>query len=271
MPDHSSGNVTLPFSLFVKGKPGEELSHASITFTSPSNFYITNQEFVVTSGYLQKTNVAKPVVPEIAILPDSTRSVPVYSICALIIIIILRNLFYQTYQKYFISLINNYEIDFNIQKIGLTPLLMSLAFILFSLSDFARSVTFSMSADWDNLWTQARSSALVLIYPLAVTTVSLIFLNLSGKLFPILFSDIKALFGISFLLLLWNLLNFGMDVSSYISVHSYLIFIAVTFVLVRSILFFHVFRRSYRFRLPTTLFYICTLNLTTFLLLYRDM
>lgn len=264
----NSTAVALPFALFNKaGSVNGNAAGAQILFFPDGSFSIHNQDFVIQNGTLEHSleSPVKIIEPS----PEwQTKAIPILSICAVVLIIVLRNVFFQAFQKFFVSLVNNYEIDFSLQKIGFTPLVLSVCIILLALADFNFQADGTPANDLASFAIHLKKSAVFIGTPLAISVVLLLFLNLSNRLFPILFSDVKSLFVVSFLALVWNFAKFGSPVNQYVATQSAVFFLGALFLFCRSILFYQVFRRSYRFRLPTTLFYICTLNLTTILFLF---
>jgi hypothetical protein len=68
---------------------------------------------------------------------------------------------------------------------------------------------------------------------------------------------------------LWNFAAFGSDIEAFVPFRTFLSCVISIYFILRTFLFFQVLRRSYRFQMPLTLFYICTLNLSTFLILLK--
>lgn len=270
MPESQFQNTTLPFSLFVREGNQSPLYKASITFKNAGSHSIQYQDFLFQNGSLQREPMIDMVIPGSLKGTSFKPDIPSFTIAAIVLLIIFRNLFFVTFKRYFLSLANNYEIDFNFQKIGLFPLLFSFFITLFAFSE--KLENFLVSRSISNVWIEnIKNSGSILIYPLIVSIILMVFLNFSARLFPILFSDIKSLFLLALLVIVWNLLCFGSSFFQSIPNFYFWGGLAGLFLTIRSFLFFHVLRRAYQFRMPITLFYICILNLGTFLLLFRGL
>lgn len=271
MSENVGSSVTLPFSLFRKGVyTNSKVEKATITFhPGTSDFQIQSKKFKVQDGILLHEKGPNLIVSQTAQLDNNGQSVPLFSIVALVLLILLRNLFYTSFQKYFLSINNKYEIDFNIQKIGFLPLLISFVFILFAVSNLLNPTNSNLISDGYSILNQLRIGTELIFLPILVASIFFFLLNFSYRLFPIIFSDLKTMFGISLIVLVWNFLVFGSEAENFISTKNFILFISILFLIVRSILLLNVFKRAYRFRLPITLFYICALNLGTFLFFYN--
>lgn len=195
--------------------------------------------------------------------------IPYISIVSVVLLIAFRNLYFPPFQKYFVSLFNNYEIDFSFQKIGAVPLILSVAIVLLSVAGFFSNPELKSLYNLEQYVGVFRIPVLIFGYPMLISSLFLFFLSLSGKFFPLIFSDIKVFFGLSFILLIWNFAAFGSEIENVVDVDFVVFVLVCLFFSLRSFLFFQVLRRAYRFHLPLTLFYICALNLTTFLFLYK--
>ncbi len=245
---------------------------AKILFEKNGPVTVVSNDFRFFSGTLKKDKIVVNGKETTGGLVDnSPQVIPLFSILAVLVVIIFRNLNFQAFQKYFVRPVNNFEIDFNFQKIGVTPLVLGLLIIFFSFSGLFSTPFDDFPFHQKKFIETFRMPFLILSYPLLVSTVSLFLLSLTGKFFPLFFSDIKAFFGLSLIILVWNFLDFGTDIEQLIPLKHLIIGLGFSFFTIRSFLFFQVLRRAYRFRLPLTLFYICTLNLATFLLLFRVM
>jgi hypothetical protein len=172
--------------------------------------------------------------------------------------------------KYFFSLSNNYEIDFNFQKIGLGPVLIAVSIIFLGIYDLIVNFSESIAGQHD-FTLQTNVVILVFVIPIIFSSLVFFLLDFSGKVFPLIFSDIKVLFFLILFVLMWNFSVFGAHLNHTIPIHSFLFFIAATYLIFRSFILYWVFTKGYRFQKPITLFYICTLNFTTFLFLTKGL
>lgn len=197
-----------------------------------------------------------------------SMSVPYFSLSSIVLLIFFRNLYFSSFQKYFVSLVNNFEIDFNFQKIGFGPVFLGFLIVFLGLVGFFAEPSFSSENHWSSWFLSLQTPALFLFYPLSISTLILFFLAFSIRIFPLIFSDLKVLFFISLLAVTWRLVDFGAQIDSFITFQFTLQALAALFFGFRSILFYQVLRKAYRFQIGLTLFYICALNLTTFLILF---
>lgn len=264
--------TNLPFSFLRKQNGESPISGATISFHSNKDFEIHFKKFVIQDGALSvaKTPVAAIDDPIIRLSPQY-QFVPIFSIIAIILLILVRNLFYGSFQKYFFSPIHNYEIDFNFQKIGIIPILFAIFINLFSLSDMVHLI---MNPTQEGGLLILKNLGLVgkmLATPLLFSVIIMFLLNFSFRFFPVLFSDIKTLFWLSLIALVWNFLTFGIQPIQFFDSKQFLFTFGLLFFLFRSFFLLQIFQKAYRFRLPVTLFYICTLNLGTFLLLFQGL
>lgn len=270
MPDNQAVNTTLPFSLFVEGGKSTPLSSGSISFQGSGDCSILYRNYLLQNGTLQKISNQKEMPRESIDSRDSISVLPFFSISAIVLLILFRNLFFSTFQRYFLSPVNNYEIDFNFQKIGLVPLIFSMTITLFAFSEKMENSGFLSNSP--GFWIEhLKVASQILVYPLSVSIFLVVFLNFSTRFFPILFSDIKSLFFLSLIAIIWNFLSFGSPLIQKVPIFYFYISLSALFLIIRSFLFFQVMRKAYRFKMPITLFYICILNLGTFLLLYRGL
>lgn len=265
----NSVESTFPLSSITGKNKSDFQKEASIVFRSDGTFHVENEQFRFVNGtILQQERPSRPITANTTI-ENMATGLPLISIFSVVLIIAFRNLFFGPFQKYFLSPVNNYEIDFNFQKIGVVPLIFAVFIILFSLSGFVSNPDISAGLDLNQYVTELKIPMEILGYPMLISAFSLFFLSLSGKIFPLIFSDMKIFFGLSFLLLLWNFASFGSDIEKFVPFRSFLSGVILIYFVLRTLLFFQVLRRSYRFQMPLTLFYICTLNLSTFLILLK--
>jgi len=267
--NQQKSEVVFPFFQLSGKEESSFQKEAKIIFSQGDQFVVMNKDFQFTSGTIKKrrefNHLGENLHPNSRVFED----VPYFSMASIVLIIGFRNLYFTSFQKNFTSILNNFEIDFNFQKIGFMPILLSVFIILFSISGFFIHPEFPTSFDIRFYINILRIPVEILGYPLLISAVSLFFLSLSGKIFPLIFSDIKIYFGLSFLLILWNIFAFGSDIELIISLNSFVITIVTLYFVLRSFLFFQVLRKAYRFQMPLTLFYICALNLSTFLVLFK--
>jgi hypothetical protein len=270
VPDHPKNkDLSLPFSLFT-GKQGSSFQKGSlIVFKLKDQYHIREGEYFFTNGTLQK----HPIPPVVVFGTDNSdfapKAIPYFSILAIILLIFFRNIYFSRFQKYFFSVTQNYEIDFNLQKIGFGPLLLSITIILFSFTGFFAGTVSEVPFFKPFYLKELQVPIFLFAFPMIISSVFLFFLSLSGKIFPLIFSDIKVFLSLSILVVLWKISAFGSDLEAFLQPSEFLFFLSLLFFAVRSFLFFQVFKRSYRFQLPLTLFYICTLNLGTFFFLFK--
>lgn len=270
MPDHPSESTQLPFGLIQNVERGSPLSKASITIHPDQSYSINSGAFSFQNGTLAKNFL--PVSSEnFSTIKSNSSMIPYFSIGAIILVILVRNLFYTAFQKYLISPVNNYEIDFSFQKIGIAPILFALLIALLAFSDFLNSASPIWLQPNSGFFDKLKISGQILFYPLFGSVFLLLFLNFSARFFPIIFSDIKTLFVLALVVLIWNFLSFGLPGFKAFPSGYFFAIISGLYFLIRSFLFFNVFRKAYRFHMPITLFYICILNLGTFLFLYQGL
>lgn len=261
--------VTLPFHLVNPGKANGHFAESSLIIFQPDGSHTVDFEnFTFQNGTI---HVARSPTS----LLDSTSSsilqkqVPFFSISAVVLVILFRNLFFSAFKKYFLSLSSNYEIDFNIQKIGVFPILLSVAIILLTFSDLNERVASFPNHNWTVLLARLKSGVQFFVIPIAFSVLGFFALNLTTRLFPLVFSDIKTLFALCFVTLIWNFANFGSSIQNYFSFQNFVGLIGSMYFIIRTLLLFNVLRRAYRFHVPITLFYICVFNLGTVLILVK--
>jgi hypothetical protein len=266
MVENQQIQATLPFSLFDKENSNSEFSkNALIVFKSKENYSIKVKQFEFNQSTLAKKELLQVKDTEVGKSLNLETSIPVFSLLSVLLLIIFRNRFFTSFQKYFLSVKNNYEIDFNLQKIGASPVILALAVIFFSALDLSDMFfkNFGITIN-----TKIEAIKIVLIFlsvPIISSILLIIVLNLSLKLFPIIFSDLKSLFILSLIGLSYNFLVFGSNIENEISFKTFFLILCGLFLVFRSFLMFKIFQKSYRFKFPITVFYICTLNLQTFL------
>jgi len=266
--NQKNNELTLPFSLFTGKSTSSFQNKSVIIFKSKKQYSVQNDEFLFTNGTLQMRPLA--MSQRLSGYSDySQNTIPFASILALVLLIFFRNIYFSRFQKYFFSLVQNYEIDFSLQKIGFGPLILAVLIILFSMIGFFANPDIREVFFQNFIGPKFQIPVGLFLIPMVISSVLLFFLALSGKIFPLIFSDIKVFFGLSILFLLWNISAFGSDSEVFFPPSSFLLCVSGLFFLFRSFLFFQVFKRTYRFHLPLTLFYICTLNLGTFFFLFK--
>ena len=265
----NSAESTFPLSSITGKSQTNFQKEASIVFLADGSFHVTSDQFRFVNGTILQQEKMSSNRSGSASVQNMASGLPLVSIFSVVLIIAFRNLFFAPFQKYFLSLVNNYEIDFNSQKIGIAPLIFAVFIILFSISGFVSNPDISAGLDLNHYARELKLPLEIFGYPMLISALSLFFLSLSGKIFPLIFSDMKIFFGLSFLLLLWNFASFGSDVELFVPFKVFLTAVISIYFFLRTFLFFQVLRRSYRFQMPLTLFYICALNLSTFLILLK--
>lgn len=262
--------VMLPVHLFYPGS--KEMStlkdHGQIIFTPSAPSQVVSGEFLFESGTMvaNSTQVLQSFGPKYL----SFQSFPYFSIVALVLLIVFRNLFYTQFQKFFLSVTNNFEIDFSFQKIGVYPIILASFIIYFTFIDVISIVRpiFQPGTFWV---VPSISGALLWMVPLLITIVVFTFLSLSPKLFPLIFSDLKVLFFLSIFLIFFQLIGFGLRLNFQFNLFNSVAFLLSSFFILRSALMWAIFSKAYKFKIPVTLFYICTLNICSFLFLSKGL
>ena len=192
MVENQQIQATLPFSLFDKENSSSEFSkNALIVFKSKENYSIKVKQFEFNQSTLAKKELVQVKDAEVGKKLNLETSIPVFSLLSVLLLIIFRNRFFTSFQKYFLSVKNNYEIDFNLQKIGASPVILALAVIFFSALDLSDMFfkNFGITIN-----TKIEAIKVVLIFlsvPIISSILLIIVLNLSLKLFPIIFSDLN--------------------------------------------------------------------------------
>jgi hypothetical protein len=261
-PDSASGReISLPLFFVLPGESGSFPSQARVLFKPLASPEVQLGKFLFTGTILRKGGLKEPAPTFLQSV--SGYSVPYFSIVAVILIILFRNLYFNAFRKYFLSALNNYEIDFSLQKIGVPPVIMAFLIVFLVLLDFVQLTGLSSGP------LSFIRTAEIIFYPMAISAACLFFLSLSLRFFPLIFPDLKVLFLLSILLLAFNFALFslqgiGMEGLKFLPLGLSLLFFAL-----RSLLFFMVLRKFYRYRSALSLFYICALNLSTSLVFYK--
>jgi len=268
MPKTNDGSLSLPFSLWTKnGSKSEFSTQAKVIFNSKSDHIIQKGQFEFQHGtILKKSELYTEDTFQMEALFQN-GSIPFFSLFAVLLLIIFRNRFFSSFQKYFLGLNHNYEIDFNFQKIGALPVFIAVLVVILSSIDLTNSCMNHAISNL-NFSFQAFKVVLVLFaFPTGASLILFFLLNLSFKLFPIFFSDLKVLFLLSTIGLAYNFSAFGSQFESLVSIQVFLAFAIGIFFGLRSFFLYKIFQRAYRFKIPITVFYICTLNLQTILII----
>jgi hypothetical protein len=261
-PDSANGReLILPLSFVLPGESGSFPAQARVVFKPAVSPEVQMGNFLFSGTILRKGGMQESAPAFFQ--PLSEFSVPYFSVAAVILIILFRNLYYSSFQKYFLSAFNNYEIDFSLQKIGVPPVIMSLLVVFFALLDFVQLTGLSSGP------LSFIRTAEIIFYPMAISAVCLFFLSLSLRFFPLIFPDLKVLFLLAILLLAFNFTLFGLQGLGMESFQFLPVYLALLFFTLRSLLFFMVLRKFYRYRSALSLFYICALNLSTSLVFYK--
>ena len=267
MPEfQKSSEFVLPLSTLA-GKGSTEFQRgAELIFVNRKYEKTRYKQYEFQSGALVHVPLPNPSVSITDQIEEAT--VPYFSGAAVIMLILFRNLYFASFQKYFASFVNNFEIDFNFQKIGLGPVFLGFLIVFLGLVGFFFQSGFIAESPLFQVFNLVRTPACIVFYPLLVSTVFIFFLSFSIRVFPLIFSDLKVLFLLSILAVIWKFVDFGTPVDQWISLGNTFLALSIGFFSFRSILFFQVFRKAYRFHIGLTLFYICALNLSTFLILF---
>jgi len=260
----SSGaqSLTLPLNFIIPSGKGDFASKARVLFHPAGNTEVIDGSYIFKDQILEylPVTLSQPETGKTTGMQEA--SLPVFSFTAIVLLIVFRNIFYKSFLKYFFSLQNNYEIDFNVQKIGFPPLVMAILIILLAISDYLRSPASPP------IGTILRTIQLV-GSPMAISMAALFLFSLSIRFFPIIFPDIKVLFFIAVMLLAYNCAVFGLDGRMPLEIRFFLPALGALFFILRSFFLFMVFRKFFRYRSALSLFYICTLNLSTCLVLFE--
>jgi hypothetical protein len=261
----SSGSpeLTLPLSYVLNSGNGSFLKKARVNFISGGPNEVFSGDYVFKTQVMEYRPSHHKDSEPIWFKSVKEKNLPVFSILATVLLILFRNIFHRSFQKYFISFRTNYEIDFNLQKIGIPPLMLAIVIILLS------SLDFFMLRNGSSTWFHFFMTLQVLFYPMAVSTAALFLFSLSLRFFPIIFPDIKVLFILAILLLAYNFTIFGLQEEIPDGIRFFLPALVGLFFILRSFLMFMILRKFFRYRSALSLFYICTLNLSTCLVLYE--
>lgn len=265
-----NSQVVLPLHLFYPGKNKGSVwkENAQVLFSPSSPPKVVSGNYLIENGTL--LIISKEAIPVASPKYLSFQHFPYFSVAALVMLILFRNLFYAQFQKFFLSVSNNFEIDFSFQKIGAYPIIISNFIIYFTFIDLVGILrpVFQPGTFWV---IPSISAALLWIVPLLITTLAFSFLSLSPKLFPLMFADLKILFLLSVFLIFFQLIGFGLKLNFQLNLlHSVGILLAAFFFF-RSILMWAIFSKAYKYKIPVTLFYICTINIISFLFLSKGL
>jgi hypothetical protein len=253
--------ATIPLSLASPGYSGTFAEESSVIFQPGVEAKVQFRNFLFEEGSLKKVNAACFRAKEIP--PHFSDVFPAFSLLAIILMILFRNLFHIPFMKYFFSFRLNYEIDLNLQKIGLPSIFLAFLVIFFSVLDHIRLTDFAGAVEG------SLKSSQILFYPMACSLLVHFLLSLSPRFFPLLLPDLKVFFLLSVLLLIYNFSGFSNAFNLPFSPAELAMVFSGIFLTVRSIYYFGVFRKFFRYRRTLSLFYICTLNLATCLVMYR--
>ena len=216
MTDSGAAQVFLPLNLFypVRSGPGFS-SEARLIFQGNQSIAAESNGKKFSQGALVTCSIP---IDNANFKPDYSppKEVPYFSLVAIFVLIVFRNRFYGAFTKYFLSIRSNYEIDFNFQRIGFLPILFCVVVVFLSTSDLFNAGDLGLNDRWHFLQ-EIRITTIILGLPILVSCLLFFFLDFSGKIFPLVFSDLKALFYISLLVLVWNFSSFGAQVQQVIS------------------------------------------------------
>ena len=268
MPKQNESSISLPFSLWSKNgnKSGFSIE-AKVIFNSSTGTIIKKGDFEFYNSTLIKQPKSNNFIISNRVQSIQNGAIPFFSLFAVLLLIIFRNRFFGSFQKYFLNLRNNYEIDFNFQKIGAIPVFTCTLFVLFSFVDFTLHYLNKSNGDPNLVFQSFKIIFFIFASPLAISIFLFFLLNLSLKLFPIFFSDLKVLFFLAIITLIYNFSIFGSQFESLVSVPLFLAFSIGIFFGLRSFFLYKIFQKAYRFKFPITVFYICALNLQTILII----
>jgi hypothetical protein len=253
--------ASVPLSLALPGFPGTFAGESRVIFQQGEAAKVQFRNFLFEEGVLK--SIASPVLRKKEVPSHFSDAFPVFSLIAIVLMILFRNLFNQPFMKYFLNFRLNYEVDLNLQKIGLPSLFMAFMVIFFAFFDYIRLT------DFPGALNGSIKSVQVLVYPMACSILVHFFLSLSARFFPLLLPDLKVFFLLSVLLLLYNFSGFSNAFHFPVSPTELAILLSTIFLTARSIYYFGVFRKFFRYRRTLSLFYICTLNLVTCLVMHR--
>lgn len=253
--------VKLPLSTVLPYCPKEFCKEAEVVFRSGSMPEVHHKKFHFVAATLKKA-FDQPALP--ARIVHRNDSFPIFSALAVLLLVLFRNLFHQSFAKYFISFRNNYEIDFSIQKIGIPATIFSACINLLAFSDFIR-----------NFLPLGAGSALflsfqLLLFPALISMGFLFLTSATIRFFPLVFPDLKIQLFLSLFLLASNFYMFGQGGSPIPAFFGQLpLFLLCAFFLYRSVIFLEVLGKYYRYQSTVSLFYICSLNLATFIVIHK--
>jgi len=264
----NDGSVSLPFSLWAKNKSKSVfIRESKVIFNSKSDPIIQNGNYEFYHGTVaKKSNInyeQNLIIP--SLFQDG--AIPFFSLFAVLLLIIFKNRFFGSFQKYFLSLNNNYEIDFNFQKIGAIPIFIAVFAVILSSIDLTNCFNNQSTSNLTSTFDVLKFIIIMYAFPTGASLILFFLLNLSFKLFPIFFSDLKVLFFLSIITLTYNFSVFGSQLESLVSIQVFLTFGTGIFFGLRSFFLYKIFQKAYRYKIPITVFYICTLNLQTILII----
>jgi hypothetical protein len=255
--------VSLPLSFVIPAAQGDFPQKAKVFFHKSALPEVISSNYTFKGPVLSHQSEKKEEEFSQASLPGIGVPLPVFSILAVILLIVFRNIFFSSFTKYFLSIRNNYEIDFNLQKIGVPSLVMALLIILLPVLDLVQQFRSA------SLFFLAIKVVQLLLFPMMISSIILFLFSLSIRFFPLIFPDIKVLFFLALLLLLHNFSFFSLQGNMPEQIQYFLPALIALFFILRSILIFLVLRKFFRYRSALSLFYICTLNLSTSMVLFK--
>ena len=253
--------ASVPLSLALPDFPGTFAGESRVIFQQGEAAKVQFRNYLFEDGVLK--SVASPALKTKEVPSHFSNAFPAFSLLAIVLMILFRNLFNQPFMKYFLGFRLNYEIDLNLQKIGLPSLFMAFMVIFFAFYDYIRLT------DFPGAFNGSIKSVQIFLYPMACSILVHFFLSLSTRFFPLLLPDLKVFFLLSVLLLLYNFSGFSNAFHFPVSPEGLGMLLLAIFLTARSIYYFGVFRKSFRYRRTLSLFYICTLNLVTCLVMHR--
>jgi hypothetical protein len=256
----ASKELKLPLSSVLPENTEKFAREAEVVFRKDGNTEIRSEAFIFQEGTLVKSDKKFPKDLQ---FQGIGASFPVFSAIAVLLLVLFRNFFHQSFLKYFISVRNNYEIDFSIQKIGIPATILAACINILAFSDFIRN--------WLPLGSvQSVFFAIqLLLFPMLISAVFLFFTSISIRFFPLVFPDLKIQLFLSILILGINFYLYGQGGRVPVFSGNLPLYLFSAFFIYRSFIFLEVLGKYYRYQTTVSLFYICSLNLATCIAIHK--